>query len=97
MPPFPLLWGKFDGIEGNDRRFLLSLLPQDFHTIGRTLARGHIDNKAFPHSAPTGFFAAPFDPAARPRERVTIEQSTARPNNPVGVVTTRTLNDFARG
>jgi hypothetical protein len=59
------------------------------------MTRGHIRDVAFAHAPPTGFFAVPFQSTTRPGQGLPIEQTTARPDNAVGIVTAGTGNQFA--
>ena len=69
-------------------------LANNFNTVGRVPSGGHIDNKTSAYTSPTGFFPSPLETAAGPRQLFTIEQLTARADNAIGQMGTRTLENM---
>jgi hypothetical protein len=95
MPPLPLLGRKLDAVQRNGDRLALALLADNLDAVGRTIARCHIHDELFADATPTGLFAMPLKPTTGPGQGFPIEQSTTRANDPVGEVTTGTLDDVA--
>jgi hypothetical protein len=71
------------------------LLPQNFNTVGWAILSGQIWNKPFTNAPPAWFFATPLQTATGPRQLLSIEQSTARPNYSVGKMTTEAIKHLS--
>jgi hypothetical protein len=91
-----LATGELDRIEGEDER-LAVFLSDDFDAVGRTVFGAHVGGETVTNASPTGFLTMPFDSAARVGQLLTIVQSAARSNDPVGKVTAGTLEKIACG
>ena len=95
MPPVLQLTGHLHGVERHNYRLAAIALADNFHAVGRVLARCHIHGESLANAPPARFFAAPLNAAAGPGQLIAIVQTTAGANDSIGDMAAWTFKNMS--